>query len=183
MIEPCLWGSAQWFLLHLLSFNYPSAPTNQDKNDMYSYLTSLGKVLPCPACRDHYLANINTKLNGYTLQESLASRDLFTRWMYELHNLVNTQTGKSAGPTFEQVQKKFGPLISGSGSSDSLGSGTSCSDSCSDESPYKCKVDIVPKNDIDHKMILLIIIGLLIMLLCGCGFYIYKGYGSIKKKY
>lgn len=147
MVAPCLWGSAQWFILHLVSFNYPENPTPEDKQNMYAYLTSLGDILPCPECKEHYKENVLS--NNSSLLQSLNSRDEFSKWMYDFHNLVNKQTNKVGGPTYEQVAKKYKALIN-----NNSGSSNTCEESCSDEhQPYKCRVDLVPKNEIDFKTI------------------------------
>lgn len=139
-IETCIWGNAQWVLLHIMSFNYPEKITEENKQvkkDMYNYLIALGSVLPCPKCKEHYFENIGKDLNGYVLDDSLNSRDKFTRWMYELHNLVNKQTGKTVYPTYEEVYNIYNPLVS-----------SSCSDSCnSGTGDTYCKVEFVKKSD------------------------------------
>lgn len=177
-IETCIWGNAQWVLLHIISFNYPEKITEENKQvkkDMYNYLISLGSVLPCPKCKEHYFENINKSINGYTLDDSLNSKDKFTRWMYELHNLVNKQTGKTVYPTYKEVYNRYNPLVS-----------SSCSDSCnSDTGDTYCKVEFVKKSDgnmFDLNYEKMIIFALVLIICAGLGYYFWPKKTHVVRK-
>jgi hypothetical protein len=154
-IAPCLWGPITWTFLHLLSFNYE--PKN--KNEIKNYLYSLGKILPCDECRAHFNENIENKINGQTLDDALNSKETFTKYMYDFHNLINTQTGKTTWPTYEEIVNEYEPLVSLN----------SCSaDSCSENSTdVYCRVSFLKKNKInaDNKDIALGILSFIIVVL------------------
>jgi hypothetical protein len=155
-VDPCMWGPALWHFLHVISFNYPNDPTEQEKNSMYQFMMSLGQVLPCPECRDHYAQNTSG------LRDALGSKSDFSLYMYNFHNMVNVQTGKKITLTYTDVYNKYNKLVS-----------TSCDQSCDhQESLYKCKVDIVSKNEKDYSMIAYVMMALAIVILASCLYYV-----------
>lgn len=136
-LDPCLWGPTIWHFLHIISFNYPEYPTYNEQMNMLSYLTFLGTVLPCPECRDHYVNNIKTvNVNGKQLNDCLESRELFSKWIYNLHDAVNKQTGKTISPTYESVKFKYSGFSS-----------NSCTESCNGTNNLVCKVVLMDKNE------------------------------------
>ncbi len=180
-VAPCIFGPMVWSFLHLLSFNYQYSETN--KKEMLNFLMSLGSVLPCDECRVHYLQNINN--NGMTLDKALESKESFSLWMYNLHNLVNRQTGKpkNTWPSFEKIKADYMPLVQG---------GTSCNPSSCNEnsSNIYCKVEILQKNQAglvcDNKDISMIVLGLLLVIMtCLCVYFYSKSSngprGKVKK--
>ena len=46
-----VWGPAIWHFLHIISFNYPVNPTQEDKKHYRDFILSLQFVLPCKYCR------------------------------------------------------------------------------------------------------------------------------------
>ena len=55
-----IWGPALWHALHTISFNYPTNPTDKDKENYRDFMLSLVNILPCKYCR-----NLHTCLNLY----------------------------------------------------------------------------------------------------------------------
>jgi len=100
---PTCWGSATWFTIHSIAYTY--IPNESNKEKYFSFFENLGYVLPCDECKIHYRQNFNA--DG--LKTALESNDTFFRWTYDLHNLVNKQTGKpkNTWPTFEEVKKRY----------------------------------------------------------------------------
>src|SRR5574343_1136900 len=156
-VKPCMWGPIQWTFLHILSFNYPDNPTDTDKLNMKNYLMSLGNVLPCEECRTHFFENAGKEINGQTLDIALQSKRTFSRWMYDLHNLVNVQTGSTKKISFEEVQQIYEPLISTE----------SCNpNSCSaDSTDVYCKVEFLKKNRmaIEYKDIIIVVLVIIVV--------------------
>lgn len=171
-IAPCIWGPITWELLHILSFNYPEKITNENlnvKTDMLNFLTSLGKILPCEVCRKHFFENIKSM----NLNEALNSRESFTKFMYNLHDLVNKQTGKQSIP-FEEVFKKYDPLRSGT-----------CGQTlnvCSNDNKIKSKVEYYDESEYKFLETKNVIIILLCIILFCLIFYIYYSKTFPKKK-
>ena len=84
------WGPALWRFLHASSFAYPDDPDPLRQAQMLEFLKSVGSVLPCKTCRNHYNAYINEHLT----EEVVRSKVVLIEWMVELHNSVNRRTGK-----------------------------------------------------------------------------------------
>lgn len=95
-----LWGPPAWEFLHTISFNYPEEPTSSDKKNMSLFLKSLSKVLPCEWCRKHFTQTLKDK------PPQLNSRNDFSRWFVDVHNLVNKRLNKPQY-SFQNVQKKY----------------------------------------------------------------------------
>lgn len=106
-----LWGPSGWLFLHCITYGYPYKidPTNQEhlekQNDYYRFFYYLGKVLPCKYCRNSYDDFFSTK----SLMTCLGSRKDLTKWLYDVHNLVNDKLGvpQCERPTFEEIEERY----------------------------------------------------------------------------
>ena len=99
-----VWGPAQWHMLHTISFNYPVNPTEEQKKQYRSYVLSLQNVLPCGACRK----NLKTNLRHLPLKMSdMKSRDTFSRYIYNLHELVNKMLKKKSNLSYCDVRERY----------------------------------------------------------------------------
>jgi hypothetical protein len=99
-----VWGPALWHSLHTISFNYPVNPTEEDKVRYYKYFKYLGKVLPCKYCRDNYKNNLKT--TNYSIKV-FENRDTLSRWVYNLHENVNSMLGKASGLSYQDVRNRY----------------------------------------------------------------------------
>jgi hypothetical protein len=99
-----VWGPPMWHVLHTISFNYPVKPTNEQKIFYYNFYSNLKNILPCKYCRDN-LANNMTTLP--LTMEVFKSRSTLSKYVYELHELINTMLGKSSGLSFEDVRDRY----------------------------------------------------------------------------
>jgi hypothetical protein len=99
-----IWGPAQWHFLHTMSFNYPVNPTPKDKKHYRDYVLNLRYVLPCKYCR----MNLTNNLKKNPLQMShMASRDTFSRYIYELHETVNKMLNKKSHLSYCDVRERY----------------------------------------------------------------------------
>jgi hypothetical protein len=99
-----VWGPSQWHFLHTMSFNYPVNPTEADKKHYRNYIYGLRHVLPCGKCR----ANLCKNLEKLPLTDKdLASRETFSKYVFNLHELINKMLGKKSGLTFKQVRNTY----------------------------------------------------------------------------
>ena len=89
-IKPNIWGHHGWKFLHYVSLGYPSNPTESDKQNYKTFYTSLQHILPCAKCAYNYSHN----LKKYPIDNHLSSRDTLIRWVIDIHNKVNSETGK-----------------------------------------------------------------------------------------
>jgi Erv1 / Alr family len=99
-----IWGPAAWHFLHTVSFNYPIRPSAQDKHNYRHLIQNLKCILPCGKCRKNLLKNFK-KLPLTT--QHMASRDTFSRYVYDLHEVINTMLCKTSGLSYEAVRDKY----------------------------------------------------------------------------
>jgi len=99
-----LWGPLQWTFLHIMSFNYPVNPTNEDKINYKNYILNLQHVLPCKHCR----MNLKTNLKQMPITSAvMKNRDSFSRYVYELHELVNKMLQKKSGLSYCDIRERY----------------------------------------------------------------------------
>jgi hypothetical protein len=99
-----VWGPSMWHFLHTMSFNYPVHPTEQDKKHYMDFVLNLQNVLPCKYCR------INLKNNFKTFpltKEQMVNRESFSRYIYELHEIVNKMLKKTSNLSYEEVRERY----------------------------------------------------------------------------
>lgn len=98
------WGPAIWHYLHTMSFNYPVEPTMEDKKHYRDFVLSLQHVLPCKYCR----MNLKTNLKELPLTMScMKNRETFSRYIYDLHELVNKMLKKKSNLKYCDVRERY----------------------------------------------------------------------------
>jgi len=99
-----VWGPAMWHSLHTMSFNYPTNPTQEDKVHYRDYILSLQYVLPCKYCRQ----NLKTNFKSLPLtMAKMKNRETFSRYVYELHELVNRMLKKKSNLSYCDVRERY----------------------------------------------------------------------------
>ena len=86
-----VWGPSLWFVLHIISLNYPMAPSARNRREYRKFFDSLQHVLPCGICRDNLCRNL--KCTGYG-PHVFKSRSTLSRFVHKLHNCVSGMLGK-----------------------------------------------------------------------------------------
>lgn len=98
------WGPAIWHYLHMMSFNYPVKPTSEDKKHYKDFVVNLQYVLPCKYCR----INLKNNFKQKPLQMChMASRETFSRYIYELHELINKMLKKKSNLSYCDVRERY----------------------------------------------------------------------------
>ena len=87
-MDPNIWGPPTWLFLHTVTFNYPTNPTKEDKENYYKFFDSLKHTIPCPICKNHYIENINNN------PIQLNNKDELIEWLFDIHNSVNKINNK-----------------------------------------------------------------------------------------
>lgn len=99
-----VWGPSLWHYLHTMSFNYPVKPTAANKRHYKDFILGLQYVLPCRYCRE----NLKNNLKSMPLKMSdLKNRETFSKWVFNLHELVNKMLNKTSGLTYCQVKERY----------------------------------------------------------------------------
>jgi hypothetical protein len=98
------WGPAIWHYLHMMSFNYPVNPTNGDKKHYKDFIINLQYVLPCKYCRINLKNNFKKKPIKMC---DMANRETFSRYVYELHELVNKMLKKNSNLSYCDVRERY----------------------------------------------------------------------------
>ena len=99
-----VWGPGMWHYMHTMSFNYPVKPTNDDKHHYKDFMINLKNVLPCGKCR----ANLRKNFKRLPLtMKHMQSRETFSKYVYDLHELVNKMLGKSSGLSYADVRERY----------------------------------------------------------------------------
>jgi len=96
-----LFGPSTWKMLHAVSFTFPETPTTEEQSAYRDFFYSVGDVLPCPACREHYKEYLGK--NPIRLE----SRAALAKYVYDLHSNVNEKT-KKTNLSFEEVVAHYG---------------------------------------------------------------------------
>ena len=148
-----IWGPAFWHTLHTISFNYPVNPTDDEKKWYRDYILSLQHILPCKYCRQNF--TINLKQLPLTMCK-MKNRDSFSRYIYELHELVNKMLKKKSGLTYCDVRERYEhfrsrcteekPIMATFTESDKKGKEKGCTEPLYGKKA-KCIIKIVPQDD------------------------------------
>ena len=99
-----VFGPPMWTFLHIMSFNYPVNPTQEDKRHYKDFVYQLRYVLPCKYCRINLANNFKKKP---LLMCHMKNRATFSRYIYELHELVNKMLGKKSHLSYCDVRERY----------------------------------------------------------------------------
>lgn len=103
-MQTLVWGPAIWHFLHTMSFNYPVEPSDEDKKHYKDFIYSLRYILPCKYCRINLTKNLKQKPLELC---HMKNRGTFSKYVYELHELVNKMLGKKSGLTYCDVRERY----------------------------------------------------------------------------
>ena len=99
-----VWGPGLWHYLHVISFNYPNNPSNKIKKKYKEFLLNLQYTLPCKYCR----INLKNNFKKYPLKNSIfKNRNNFSRYIYNLHELINKMLNKKSNLTYCEVRENY----------------------------------------------------------------------------
>jgi hypothetical protein len=99
-----VWGPSMWHYLHTMSFNYPVTPSQEDKKHYRDFVINLKYVLPCKYCRKNLKTNF--KHLPLTMNE-MKTRETFSRYIYDLHELINKMLKKKSNLSYEDVRERY----------------------------------------------------------------------------
>ena len=99
-----VWGPVFWTAIHTMSFNYPVNPTPEDKKHYRDFIINLQYTLPCKYCRINLTNNFKKKPLKMC---HMASRDTFSRYIYELHETINKMLNKKSNLSYCEVRDRY----------------------------------------------------------------------------
>jgi len=99
-----VWGPMLWSYLHTMSFNYPNEPTAENKKHYRDFVLNLRHVMPCKFCRMNLVKNLK---DLPLTMEHMKNRETFSKYIYNLHELVNKMLNKQSGLTYEDVRDRY----------------------------------------------------------------------------
>jgi len=99
-----IWGPPLWHALHTITFNYPVKPTKEQKKQYLDFFNNLQSVLPCRYCRDNYQKNL---LEHPITANVLKNRENLSRWLYDMHEMINKNLNKKSNLTYDEVRDRF----------------------------------------------------------------------------
>ena len=99
-----VWGPPMWHVLHTISFNYPIKPTKEQQKQYYKFYANLENILPCKYCRDNLVKNLESLPLTIKIMKS---RETLSRWVYNLHEIVNSMLGKKSGLCYDDVRDRY----------------------------------------------------------------------------
>ena len=108
-IQTCAFGPPLWAYLHMLAMSYPAEPSQAERLLFARTVMSILKTLPCNLC----VSNADQKLDclGFTGKHTAArlaqtkffsSRTRLAKFMFDLHNHVNSCLGKPVKRNYHQ---------------------------------------------------------------------------------
>ena len=107
-----IWGPTGWVFLHAVTFGYPMDPAKFDESnklapgttmDRYkTFFETCGFVFPCRYCRESYQEFIADDPPS----KALENRESLTRWLWRIHERVNTKLQKK-GITYEELVERY----------------------------------------------------------------------------
>jgi hypothetical protein len=99
-----VWGPGLWHYLHVISFNYPINPTQNQKTKYKQLLLNLQYTLPCKFCR----VNLKNNFKKYPLNNVIFdNRTNFSKYMFNLHELINKLLKKKSNLSYCDVRDRY----------------------------------------------------------------------------
>lgn len=87
------WGPSAWTFMHVVSFTYPTEPSDDDRSRAFEFMHAFAEMLPCARCREEWTLYLKENLPVRETHH-LQSRSAFTRFLVTGHNHVNERLGK-----------------------------------------------------------------------------------------
>ena len=79
-------------------------PRPKDKENYRNFILSLQHVLPCGKCR----ANLKENFKKLPIRMAdMKNRETFSKYLFNLHELINTMLSKKSNLTYEEVRNTY----------------------------------------------------------------------------
>lgn len=91
IVSKSIWGPKGWHLLHSFSL-HPNEPiSDEQKHDYFLLYKTFYYIIPCKICKIHYQDMFDIH---EPLQEKKITRRYLQKWVWKIHNRVNSRLGK-----------------------------------------------------------------------------------------
>ncbi len=102
---PDTWGSSFWITAHTVASAYPEEnPTSEDRQHFRQFFDTFEYTLPCKECRDFW----KIVLDERPLTDAvLTNRISLSRWLLDVHNMVNEHLGKKGTFSWKQLIYRY----------------------------------------------------------------------------
>ena len=110
-LDKSSWGPKFWTILHSLAEHSGKFQDIVRKNDEANYWKQLlkyqGLVMPCAACRSHFMSAFRSmNFSEFTRLDGIERKVWIRTWIWNLHNQVNAQTQKEPFP-YEKLSETY----------------------------------------------------------------------------
>lgn len=95
------WGPVFWSCIHITCLGFPKEPNEEDKKYYSDFLRSIGMVMPCYHCVDHY----KILLQEYPPEKYMESKLRLFEWSVLIHNIVNKKRGQEEWSISEALKQ------------------------------------------------------------------------------
>ena len=109
MVNPNVWGSAFWFILHNGAANYPVSASPITKKRMKGFILGIPSMLPCDTCSNH--ATLHIEEHKDELDNICSGRETLFKFFVDFHNIVNERYGKTT-VSLEDAYKMYNGSVS-----------------------------------------------------------------------
>lgn len=99
------WGSSFWITSHTVASAYPEEnPTEEEKGHFRQFFDTFEHILPCKKCREFW----KLVLEERPLTDAvLTNRISLSRWVLDVHNMVNVHLDKKRVFTWKQLVSRY----------------------------------------------------------------------------
>lgn len=81
-------GRSSWNLLHTMAAKVPDKPNEEQQKDVKEFMRLFSLYYPCEFCA------VDLQKDLQKLPPDVSSQEAFSKWMCQLHNMVNKKLGK-----------------------------------------------------------------------------------------
>src|SRR3990167_988983 len=111
-MDTCFWGPDGWKLSHSIVHMFPNNPSNDDKLYYYLFFESFKYILPCIYCRRSF----SEYTQKHPIINCLKNKDSLTKWLYDIHNMVNDKLRKQGyntkqDPSYDNICQYYDNYI------------------------------------------------------------------------
>lgn len=113
MVSPSEWGPGAWELLHGIAERVGNHSNHllikDERNELKLTLRHFWALLPCLKCQKHYKECLKKVNPDSWIQDPFGVdlQDSMRKWVFNLHENVNSSRSIESGFTLEQMKDKF----------------------------------------------------------------------------